>query len=167
MDGIGYWLIIAVLYLLSAFMKKRKQQDARRKLEQEDSVPDSEQKQTLFQAKILQDLFGDMKNMAERSGLVSEQEKDDFIISEEDESIDEYEQELFDKDLEQELTAPLKTVFKDISEQAPELLKIDWEGITITHHHLSPILRDRHHLKRAIVLKEILDKPRAMRRAIR
>ena len=163
MDGIGYWLIIAVLYLLSAFMKKRKQQDARRKLEQEDSVPDSEQKQTLFQAKILQDLFGDMKNMAERSGLVSEQ--DDFIIPEADESI-EYEQELFDKDLEPEQIEPGETIFKDISEQAPELLKIDWEVITATHHNLSPILRDRHHLKRAIVLKEILDKPRAMRRAI-
>ena len=166
MEGVGYWLIIAVLYLLSAFMKKRKQQDARRKLEQEDSVPDSEQKQTLFQAEFLQDLFGDMKNMAERSGLVLEQEKDDIIIPDADESI-EYEQELFDTDLEQELIAPLETVFKDISEEAPKLLKIDWEGISVTHHHLSPMLRDRHHLKRAIVLKEILDKPRAMRRAIR
>ena len=166
MEGIGYWLIIAVLYLLSAFMKKRKQQAARRELEQEDSVPDSEQKQTLFQAKYLQDLFGDMKNMVERSGLVSEQEKNDFIIPEADESI-EYEQELFDNDLEPEPIKPGETVFKDISEQAPELLKIDWEGITIIHHYLSPILRDRHHLKRAIVLKEILDKPRAMRRAIR
>ena len=163
MEGIGYWLIIAVLYLLSAFMKKRKQQAARRELEQEDSVPDSEQKQTLFQAEFLQDMFGDLKNMAERSGLVSEQEKDDFIIPEADESI-EYEQELFDKDLEPEQIEPGETIFKDISEQAPELLKIDWEG---THHYLSPILRDRHHLKRAIVLKEILDKPRAMRRAIR
>ena len=163
MEGIGYWLIIAALYLLSAFMKKRKQQATRRELEQEDSVPDSEQKQTLFQAKYLQDLFGDMKNMVERSGLVSEQEKNDFIIPEADESI-EYEQELFDNDLEPEPIKPGETVFKDISEQAPELLKIDWEG---THHYLSPILRDRHHLKRAIVLKEILDKPRAMRRAIR
>jgi Tfp pilus assembly protein PilO len=163
MEGIGYWLPIAALYLLSAFMKKRKQQAARRELEQEDSVPDSEQKQTLFQANFLQDLFGDMKNMAERSGLVLEQEKDDIIIPEADESI-EYEQELFDKDLEQESIEPLETVFKDISEQAPKLLKIDWEG---THHYLNPILRDRHHLKRAIVLKEILDKPRAMRRAIR
>ena len=166
MEGIGYWLPIAALYLLSAFMKKRKQKAARRKLEEEDSVPDSEQKQTLFQAKFLQDLFGDMKNMAERSGLVLEQEKDDIIIPEADESI-EYEQELFDKDLEQESIEPLGTVFKDISERAPELLKIDWEGISVTHHHLSPMLRDRHHLKRAIVLKEILDKPRAMRRAIR
>ena len=166
MEGVGYWLIIAVLYLLSAFMKKRKQQDARRKLEQEDSVPDSEQKQTLFQAEFLQDLFGDMKNMAERSGLVLEQEKDDIIIPDTDESI-EYEQELFDTDLEQESIAPLETVFKDISEEAPKLLKIDWEGISVTHHHLSPMLRDRHHLKRAIVLKEILDKPRAMKRAIR
>ena len=147
-------------------MKKRKQQAARRELEEEDSVPDSEQKQTLFQANFLQDLFGDIKNMAERSGLVLEQGKDDFIIPEEDESI-EYEQELFDTDLEQESIAPLETVFKDISEEAPELLKIDWEGISVTHHHLSPMLRDRHHLKRAIVLKEILDKPRAMRRAIR
>jgi Tfp pilus assembly protein PilO len=163
MEGIGYWLPIAALYLLSAFMKKRKQQAARRELEQEDSVPDSEQKQTLFQANFLQDLFGDMKNMAERSGLVLEQEKDDIIIPEADESI-EYEQELFDKDLDQESIEPLETVFKDISEQAPKLLKIDSEG---THHYLSPILRDRHHLKRAIVLKEILDKPRAMRRAIR
>ena len=163
MEGIGYWLPIAALYLLSAFMKKRKQQAARRELEQEDSVPDSEQKQTLFQAKFLQDLFGDMKNMAERSGLVLEQEKDDIIIPEADESI-EYEQELFDKDLEQKSIEPLETVFKDISERTPKLLKIDWEG---THHYLSPMLRDRHHLKRAIVLKEILDKPRAMRRAIR
>ena len=166
MEGVGYWLIIAVLYLLSAFMKKRKQQDARRKLEQEDSVPDSEQKQTLFQAEFLQDLFGDMKNMAERSGLVLEQEKDDIIIPDADESI-EYEQELFDKDLDPELIEPLETVFKDISEQAPKLLKIDLEEKSITHHYLNLILRDRHNLKRAIVLKEILDKPRAMRRAIR
>ena len=166
MEGVGYWLIIAVLYLLSAFMKKRKQQDARRKLEQEDSVPDSEQKQTLFQAEFLQDLFGDMKNMAERSGLVLEQEKADIIIPDADESI-EYEQELFDKDLDPELIEPLETVFKDISEQAPKLLKIDLEEKSITHHYLNPILRDRHNLKRAIVLKEILDKPRAMKRAIR
>ena len=166
MEGIGYWLPIAALYLLSAFMKKRKQKAARRKLEQEDSVPDSEQKQTLFQAEFLQDLFGDMKNMAERSGLVLEQEKDDIIIPDADESI-EYEQELFDKDLDPELIEPLETVFKDISEQAPKLLKIDLEEKSITHHYLNPILRDRHNLKRAIVLKEILDKPRAMKRAIR
>ena len=166
MEGIGYWLMIAVLYLLSSFMKKRKQQAARRKLEQEDLVPDSEQKQTLFQAEFLQDLFGDMKNMAERSGLVLEQEKDDIIIPDADESI-EYEQELFDKDLDPELIEPLETVFKDISEQAPKLLKIDLEEKSITHHYLNPILRDRHNLKRAIVLKEILDKPRAMKRAIR
>ena len=166
MEGIGYWLIIAALYLLSAFMKKRKQQAARRELEEEDSVPDSEQKQTLFQAEFLQDLFGDMKNMAERSGLVLEQEKDDIIIPDADESI-EYEQELFDKDLDPELIEPLETVFKDISEQAPKLLKIDLEEKSITHHYLNPILRDRHNLKRAIVLKEILDKPRAMKRAIR
>ena len=166
MEGVGYWLPIAALYLLSAFMKNRKQKAARRKLEQEDSVPDSEQKQTLFQAEFLQDLFGDMKNMAERSGLVLEQEKDDIIIPDADESI-EYEQELFDKDLDPELIEPLETVFKDISEQAPKLLKIDLEEKSITHHYLNPILRDRHNLKRAIVLKEILDKPRAMKRAIR
>ena len=166
MEGVGYWLPIAALYLLSAFMKKRKQQAARRKLEQEDLVPDSEQKQTLFQAEFLQDLFGDMKNMAERSGLVLEQEKDDIIIPDADESI-EYEQELFDKDLDPELIEPLETVFKDISEQAPKLLKIDLEEKSITPHYLNPILRDRHNLKRAIVLKEILDKPRAMKRAIR
>ena len=166
MEGVGYWLPIAALYLLSAFMKNRKQKAARRKLEEEDSVPDSEQKQTLFQAEFLQDLFGDMKNMAERSGLVLEQEKDDIIIPDADESI-EYEQELFDKDLDPELIEPLETVFKDISEQAPKLLKIDLEEKSITHHYLNLILRDRHNLKRAIVLKEILDKPRAMKRAIR
>ncbi len=166
MEGVGYWIIIAALYLVSSLMKKRKQKAARRELNQEDSVPDSEQKQTLFQSDFLQDMFGDMKNMVERSGLELGQEPDDFIISDEDDSI-EYEQEILVQDREFETIKSDETEFVAKSKQASVPLKIDREGTTITHHHLSSILKNRQNLKQAIVLKEILDKPKAMRRAIR
>ena len=166
MEGIGYWLIIAALYLLSSIMKKRKQQTTRRKLNQEDSVPDSEQKQSPVKSDFLQNLFGDIKEMVEGSELVPEQVKDDFVTPESDGSF-QYEPE--------QTTIPEPTEsdepeFEDFGKKVPEPIRGKyqyWEGEKISHYHLSPILKDMHNLKQAIVLKEILDKPRAMRREIR
>ena len=36
MEGLAYWLFIAVLYFLSSLMKRRQQNFARKKLDQED-----------------------------------------------------------------------------------------------------------------------------------
>ena len=57
MEGLGYWFFLAVMYLLSAFLKKRKQQAP---ADQNPEI-DSEKKPNPFQAEFLQDLFGDMK----------------------------------------------------------------------------------------------------------
>jgi len=39
MEGLGYWVFLAIMYLLSAFLKKRKQQDTRHQEEHEELDP--------------------------------------------------------------------------------------------------------------------------------
>ena len=60
MEGIGYWIFLAVMYLLSMFFKKRQQQVPN------DSEPSNNKKSNLFEAEFLQDMFGDLKEMVQK-----------------------------------------------------------------------------------------------------
>ena len=50
MEGIGYWLFLAALYFIMSLMKKRQQKSARRILDQDESVPESDQQPGPFQS---------------------------------------------------------------------------------------------------------------------
>ena len=80
MEGLGYWIFIAVLYLLSALMKKRQQQVPA----SQDSDSPKEKKSNLFQAEFLQDLFGDMKEYVSEPEEVIIDELADLDIAEKD-----------------------------------------------------------------------------------
>ena len=56
MEGLAYWIFLAAFYLLSAFMKKRRQQVS-------DNDTSSEKKSNIFQNQFFQDMFQDMKEI--------------------------------------------------------------------------------------------------------
>ena len=156
MEGLGYWIFIAVLYLLSALMKKRQQQVPA----SQDSDSPKEKKSNLFQADFLQDMFGDMKE------YVSEPEE---VIIEELTDLD-----IAEKDIESEpISVPEEhghVVFKDLSAKEPEsILKESqfWKKGETKSLKFYTMLNNNNDLKRSIILKEILDKPRAIKKTIR
>ena len=61
MEGIGYWLFLAALYFLMSLMKKRQQKTARRMLDEDDSVQESDQQPGPFQSETLQELFNEIR----------------------------------------------------------------------------------------------------------
>lgn len=155
MEGVGYWIFLAVMYLLSSLFKKRQQQ-----------VPDesesfSEKKSNPFEAQFLKDMFGDLKEMA---GVEGEKEKDnptesDYLIDEE-ENIEpiEYTQE-HDHVVFEDLTST-SSITKNKKEDSPKKEKTKTQKF-------SPLFFSSNDLKQGIIIKEILDKPRAYRRKIR
>ena len=156
MEGLGYWFFLAVMYLLSAFLKKRKQQAP---ADQNPEI-DSEKKPNPFQAEFLQDLFGDMKEYVKEAHDDVSEKFDDFEINEEEvEPVPAH--------------IPVEhdhVVFEDLSDSDSEPIHKEyqfWGEVKTEKHFFSPKLKNRDDIKRAIVLKEILDKPRALRKSIR
>ena len=155
MEGLGYWFFLAVMYLLSAFLKKRKQQAP---ADQNPEI-DSEKKPNPFQAEFLQDLFGDMKEYVKEAHDDVSEKFDDFEINE--------------KEVEPEPAhTPVEhdhVVFEDLSDPDPEPIHKEyqfWKEPKKNIHSFIPQFKNMDDLKRGIVMKEILDKPRALRRAI-
>jgi len=142
MDGLSYWIFLAVFYLLSALMKKRREQ-----------VSDSstEKNPNIFQNKFFQDLFQDMKEV--------EVDYEEPPLEEFENSFDEEE-----KHLEKE-----NIVFEDIStlsneeEHKKNKPKNQYD---IKKQIQVNFFKSSNDLKRGIIMKEILDKPRALRKNI-
>ena len=167
MEGIGYWLIIAALYLLSSLMKQRKQKAARQALEQEDLVLSSDKEPSPLQPNFIQNMFGDLRNMVEDFDIEGIQADDDSAIVESGELMEQESEPII---IETDLNKPEESEFTHLSEKTlkPTHTKHKyWQKKTIVHHRLGVVLKNKNSLKNAIVLKEILDKPRAMRKTIR
>ena len=165
MEGIGYWLFLAALYFLMSLMKKRQQKSARRMLEEDELVQESDQQSGPFQSETLQDLFNEIKNFGQDILEPGADEIDDYEF---EDSIDAEEQpEIID---EPELVQTSRAIFKDFSEEYPEHIHKKYpvkKKVSATGHFISPLLKDSNTIKQAIILKEILDKPRALKRFIR
>tara|TARA_Y100000031_G_C7947848_1_gene260109 strand:+ start:82 stop:570 length:489 start_codon:yes stop_codon:yes gene_type:complete len=162
MDGVGYWLIIAAFYLLSSLMKQRKQKAARQALEQEDSIPGPEKE---YSPPLLQNLFGDFWKMVEDSGREEKKTEDDFPVIESDEQMEHETEPII---IEADSDKLEKSDFTYLPEKTQKLTytgKNFWQKTTTGQNHFSAVLKND--LKTAFVLKEILDKPRAMKRTIR
>ena len=165
MEGIGYWLFLAALYFIMSLMKKRQQKSARRILDQDESVPESDQQPGPFQSETLQDLFNEIKNFGQDILEPGADEIDDYEF---EEPIDTEEQpEIID---ESEPVQTSRAISEDFSEEYPEHIQRKYsvkKKVSATGHFISPLLKDSNTIKQAIILKEILDKPRALKRFIR
>ena len=162
MEGLGYWFFLAVIYLLSAFLKKRKQQAARQKGEQEKLGSQTQESQNPFKSDFLKDLFGDIKEFGQEHDV-------------------EIQEEYFDnKELDEKKISMAKeyqtskehdhVVFEDLSNPEPEPIHKEyqyWKTHPVKKHQFDLSFDSYDELKRAIIMKEILDKPRAQRRSIR
>ena len=165
MEGIGYWLFLAALYFLMSLMKKRQQKSARRMLEEDELVQDSDQQSGPFQSETLQDLFNEIKNFGQDILEPGTNEIDDYEF--EDSTDAEDQPGIID---ESESVQTSRAIFEDFSEEYPEHIHKKYpirKKVSPTGHFISPLLKDVDRLKQAIILKEVLDKPRALKRSIR
>ena len=163
MEGIGYWIFLAVLYLLSSLMKKRRQQAIGQQQDKEDPNSTDEVKPNPFQAEFLQDLFRDMKDLVEDPEEITEDEIENIYVDEEAEEIEPEKEVVVASD------ENSHAVFEDLSEPEPEPIHEEyqyWKKQKVEMSAFSSLFTSMNDLKRAIVLKEILDKPRALRRVI-
>ena len=165
MEGIGYWLFLAALYFLMSLMKKRQQKSARRMLEEDELVQDSDQQSGPFQSETLQDLFNEIKNFGQDILEPGTNEIDDYEF--EDSTDAEDQPGIID---ESESVQTSRAIFEDFSEEYPEHIHKKYpirKKVSPTGHFISPLLKDIDKFKQAIILKEVLGKPRALKRSIR
>jgi len=167
MDGLAYWLFIAALYFLSSLMKRRQQKFARNKLEREDiNADDSDfiENKTSPSPESMDDFFDQLRNYG-KEFLDFEEEDDDQYLSEDEEQI---EQEVI---IEEPSEDKSRAVFEDLSEEKLEPIHEEYRITKKQNQNMSllvnSILSDNNKVKKAIILKEIFDKPRALRRSMR
>ena len=167
MDGLAYWLFIAALYFLSSLMKRRQQKFARNKLEREDiNAYDSDfiENKTSPSPESMDDFFDQLRNYG-KEFLDFEEDGDDQYLSEDEEQI---EQEVI---IEEPSEDKSRAVFEDLSEEKLEPIHEEYRITKKQNHNMSllvnSILSDNNKVKKAIILKEIFDKPRALRRSMR
>lgn len=161
MEGLGYWIFLAVLYLLSVYMKKRQKQAARDKLEKRGKEPEEEP-----QSNFLRQIFGDFQ---EQLKPIPDTEEE---IVYPDHEVEEVPQP---QDTTPVKPTPVKAVYtppesqeRESAQQLPEMTQalayVHKKRVVNPYHSL---FKDLDAVRQAIVLKEILDKPRALRREIR
>ena len=167
MDGLVYWLFIAALYFLSSLMKRRQQKFARNKLEREDiDADDSDfiENKTSPSPESMDDFFDQLRNYG-KEFLDFEEEDDDQYLSEDEEQI---KQEVI---IEEPSEDKSRAVFEDLSEEKLEPIHEEYRITKKQNQNMSllvnSILSDNNKVKKAIILKEIFDKPRALRRLMR
>ena len=169
------WLGILLLYLISGFMKKREQNQKRKEIESDPDwdLDDSNvfEKPESDIGQLLNDLFEQNPKTPEASPLISD------VINDESENLEnentgEFSDEIFDDDLvddEQGLSEIDEKVeeFEDriyhskLAERRELHLGNKWDKQTNLRLEL---FNSKKTLKRAIILKEILDKPLALRK---
>ena len=167
MDGLAYWLFIAALYFLSSLMKRRQQKFARNKLEREDiNADDSDfiENKTSPSPESMDDFFDQLRNYG-KEFLDFEEDDDHQYLSEDEEQI---EQEVI---IEEPSEDKSRAVFEDLSEEKLEPIHEEYRITKKQNQNMSllvnSILSDNNKVKKAIILKEIFDKPRALRRSMR
>ncbi len=165
MEGIGYWLFLLFLYLLSLLMKKRQREAAGRELGEDRSA--GERIRKTVHSDFLKELFGEELPFVEESTRAEGKPLDVESLS----------------------TEPPES-FVPESEPARETITVDHVSVSeapspsdmYKHKHHRDVKRPRtygrhpyagilqtfvgspEHLKQAFVLKEILGKPRALKR---
>ena len=162
MEGLGYWFFLAVMYLLSAFFKKRKQQATRQQGEQEKLGSQTQESQNPFKSDFLKDIFGDIKEFGQEHDVEIQEEYFD------NKELDEKQISMANED--QTSKEHDHVVFGNLSDLDSKPIRKEyqyWEKTPEKKYQIDLSFDSYDELKRAIIMKEILDKPRAQRRSIR
>ena len=165
------WLGLLLLYIISAFLKKKRQKTVRRKIESEpdwESPPSSESQGPKLD-QILEDLFSGSDDVKLEPNPEFESEKESALdelehITEEVEEFDEKAIHSQDSDLTQ-IEEQIIAFDKQIYHSELSAKTDSQEGIKKFRKEslVSGLFKSPNSLRRAIVLKEILDKPLALR----
>ena len=155
MDSLGYWLFLLILYMLSFMMKKRKQKAARQKLE-------GDEENGWQTTDFVKEIFADFVDKGE-------EELDEAVFTE------------LEEELEEELGKPeFHEPPQEIPLEESHLPKKDLSIIdehrtigTIAHKEIKKVIyqsrffQNQGDVRMAMIYKEIMDKPRALRHSIR
>jgi hypothetical protein len=119
MEGLGYWFFLAGMYLLSAFLKKRKQQAARQQGEQEKLGSQTQESQNPFKSDFLKDMFGDIKEFGQEHDVeIQEEYFDNKELDEKQISMAKEDQTSKEHD---------HVVFEDLSNPEPEPIHKEYQ----------------------------------------
>lgn len=165
MEGFGYWFFLAALYLLSALFKKRQQKAARRKLENE-----KETEKDWTPPDFLQNVFSEFKE--QRDNMFPEKAESPDLSDGLSEDLEEYAEasiEEEDDPAEEEIISSAqqrsdKSLRETLSEKQQFFTDYQIQKKENEYHQM---FQNPDQVRQAIVLKEILGKPRALNRGIR
>lgn len=156
MEDFGYWIFLLILYLFSVFMKKKKQKAAYRKMEEE------EEEENGWEAPgFIKELLPDL--------VETEDEQEEEIVPPVVETVD-YDAKI-EPSPEYKSEVPLEKIHR-----APDDLSLiddDDQIGTIRRKFLkkeilkTSFFKNQQNVRMAVIYKEILDKPRALRRRFR
>ena len=151
----GNWLFLILLYIFFGWMKKRQQTKAREKIEsQEDWNTGNFAK---FGEEILENFLGEKREDEEEN--IEEQN----VYEEED-----FDTELIEQDEKGDFSSPSILTEQYIGNLEKEVsIRSDYKINRKNINALDSIVDINNPLKTAIIFKEILDKPRALRKKIR
>ncbi len=156
MDNPGYWLFLLIIYLLSTMMKKRRQKEARKGLNQEGEndwkTPD-----------FVKETFTDFVDKGES-------DLDEVTYTELDEELDEeLEAELDENEFEEQpqISTPEPKVDFSVVQGDRTIGTLDHKVSKKKKHHRAIFFKDLQDVRMAMIYKEIMDKPRALRHSIR
>ena len=164
MEGLAYWLFIAALYFLSSLMKKKQQPVARKRLDQEETASDnSDFIET--EPETMDDFFDQLKNYGKEFLVEDKSDVGDIGYDIEEEK------EYVDSKIDIESKETSRAIFDDLSEETIEPIHKEYRIHSKQNQNISflvsSLLEDNNKVKKAIILKEIFDKPRGLRRSIR
>ena len=169
------WLGILLLYLISGFMKKREQNQKRKEIESEPDwdLDDSNvfEKPESDLGQLLNDLFEQNPKTPEASPLISD------VINEESEKLENENTGEFPDEILEDVLVDDEQGLSEIDEKVEDFedriyhskladrreLHLGKKWVKQTNLRLE-LFNSKKTLKRAIILKEILDKPLALRK---
>ena len=169
------WLGILLLYLISGFMKKREQNQKRKEIESEPDwdLDDSNvfEKPESDLGQLLNDLFEQNPKTPEASPLISD------VINEESENLENENTGEFSDEVLDDVLVDDEQGLSEIDEKVEEFEDRIYHSKLVERRELHlgnkwdkqtnlrlELFNSKKTLKRAIILKEILDKPLALRK---
>ena len=161
MEGIGYWIFLLVLYLISTLAKKRKQKKAWETLDKEEE----NQGDTSSQPDFIGQFFGDLVSKEEKLIVPDDESEPEEVYPEEEIPI---ETESIPSEVQADLSLSSFKAFESPFDKRDVGAFSHWDlpEKKLAEEPLASILEQLKgitNLRRAIILKEILDKPLALR----
>ena len=161
MEGIGYWIFLLAMYLISTLAKKRKQKKAWETLDKEEE----NQGDTSSQPDFIEQFFGDLVSKEEKPIIPEMEPEPEEAYAEEEIPI---ETESISPEVQEDLSHPSFETYESHVDKRHVGTISHWDlpEKKPARESLESILgqlKGKTNLRRAIILKEILEKPLALR----